>query len=206
MEHEALKRRTLGSVLWMVAASSWASVASFVTFAILARLLDPFTFGTFSLAQSVFLIVTTLITSGVNDVIIQRRDLTEELADTLFWTNVGLGLLGAAVVWISADHYAQVMKVPEAASPLRLLALAIPLEVLATVHLARSLRVFAHKVVAFRTFASTLIGVPRNGRLEPGSAGLGDQLLDRGLRLERVPVVTSTSIFLEIARFRRPLW
>jgi hypothetical protein len=34
MDHETLKRRTLGSVLWMVAASGWASIASFVTFAI----------------------------------------------------------------------------------------------------------------------------------------------------------------------------
>jgi O-antigen/teichoic acid export membrane protein len=158
MDHETLKRRTFGSVLWMVAAGGWASIASFVTFAILARLLDPYTFGVFTLDQIVFSVVTTLITTGFNDFIIQRRDLTEALVDTLFWTSVGLGLFAAGTIWISADFYAQIMKVPEAAAPLRYLALAIPIEALATVHLARSLRDFSHKVIALRTFASTIIG------------------------------------------------
>ena len=141
----------------MVVANSWGMIASFVAFAVQARLLDPFVFGVFALAQIAFQITATLIASGYNDVIIQRRDLGDDLLSTIFWANLGCGCIGATFLFASASLYAVAVGVPDVSEPLRWLAMALPIEALSTVHLALSLRNFGHKVVAIRTFASTLI-------------------------------------------------
>lgn len=169
MDPSTLKRRTATAVTWMVIATSWGSLASFAIFAVQARLLDPYVLGVFNLAQIVFQVTATMIASGFMDTVIQRRDLSEDLLNTAFWANLALGILGALVVLVGAELYGSVLAVPEVAAPLRWLALCLPLEVLSSIHLALCLRNFDHRVVAIRTFASTLIG----GGLAIGAAYYG---------------------------------
>ncbi|MCA1495214.1 MULTISPECIES: lipopolysaccharide biosynthesis protein [unclassified Bradyrhizobium] len=142
----------------MAVATGWASIASFVTFALLARLLDPYAFGIFTLAQIVFTLLATLTAAPFNNYVIQQHDLDEDALDTLFWTNLVLCVAIAALIWVSADAYAVLMNAPGAAAPLQCLGIALPVEALATIHLARSLREFGHKIVAIRTLVSTLLG------------------------------------------------
>jgi O-antigen/teichoic acid export membrane protein len=158
MDHESLKRRTFGSIVWMTVATGWSSLASFVTFAILARLLDPYTFGVFTLAQIVYALLSALTGAAFNDYVIQKQDLTEDVADTLFWSNLAINALLAASVWSASDLYARFMNVPDAALPLRCLGLALPIDALATIHLAKSLREFGHRIVAIRAIGATFFG------------------------------------------------
>jgi O-antigen/teichoic acid export membrane protein len=142
----------------MFAATSWTAVASFLIFIALARLLDPLAFGVYALAQVVLQVVVTLITSGLSDVIIQKKDLTEQQATSIFWANLFFSLCAASVLWSFADLYAAILNVPEVASALRWLAPTLPFEALAAIHMARKLKAFGHKVVALRSIASSLVG------------------------------------------------
>ncbi len=139
-------------------ATGWGSFASFVVFIVLARLLDPAEFGTFALAQAAFQFFLTLVTSGFTDVAIQRSQLSEDLADTLFWSNLAIAFLASAMLIFGASSYAGALQAPAAGHVLSALAPALPIEALAAIHMARALKGFGHRVIALRTLTSTSLG------------------------------------------------
>jgi O-antigen/teichoic acid export membrane protein len=158
MEHDTIMRRTFSSILWMFVSTGWSSLASFLVFAVLARILNPFAFGVYALAQLVFQTSTVITTSGFGDAIIQQKDVGEELANSIFWANLAFSSCIALAIWIFAGFYGALTNEPEVAPVLRSLALALPIEALATVHMARKLKEFGYRVVALRSIAASLIG------------------------------------------------
>lgn len=199
-EGAEVKRRTAIAIVWMVVATSWGSLASFAIFAIQARLLDPFILGVFNLSQILFQLTATLVTSGFMDAVIQRRNLEDGLLDTVFWANLGLGSAAGVLIFALAGIYGFVLGVPDVVAPLRVLALCLPIEVLSAVHLALCLRNFGHRLIAVRTFATTIIG---------GSVAVGAALQGLGIwSLVLQAVITSilnAGLAWRAARWR-PRW
>lgn len=158
MEWDQLKQRTFRSVIWTIIRVGWSSVATFIVFAVLTRMLDPYMFGIFALA-TVFQGLTRIVaTCGLSDAIIREKELDEELADTAFWANFALGALAGLTVFLFAAPYAAAIGHPEVKPVLWWLAPMVPISSLAGIHMARKLKDFGHKVVTLRVIASTSVG------------------------------------------------
>lgn len=158
MTEKSVEHKTFVAIVWMFIANSWTSLASFAVFALLARLLDPATFGTYTLAQAFLQIAVVVVTAAFNDAVIQRKEGVEVYANSAFWATAALGLGLLVLLLAGAGLYADAVNVPDVAYVLRLLAPCLFLESLAVVHMALKYREFGHRVVAFRTVAASIIG------------------------------------------------
>ena len=66
---------------------------SFVTIAIVARLLSPRDYGLVAMVVSVTAFFTVFSDLGLSWVTVQRPDITKQQLSTLFWVNVAFGVL-----------------------------------------------------------------------------------------------------------------
>jgi len=152
-----LKKKTALSVLWSVVRVAWSTIATFVIFVILARILGPGDFGTFALASLFVEIGRVLAYAGLGDAITRQLDLDEELADTCFWATVAFSAIVAAVVFVFAPYYGDLVRDESVSSILRWLAPLLPVSSLAVIHNARLAREFGHKNLAAQSIAASLL-------------------------------------------------
>lgn len=155
--HADLKKKTALSVLWSVVRVAWSTVATFVIFVILARILGPADFGTFALASLFVEIGRVLAYAGLGDAITRQLDLDEELADTCFWATIAFSAIVASLVFVFAPYYGLLVRDPAVAGILRWLAPLLILSSLAVIHNARLAREFGHKSLAGQAIAASLL-------------------------------------------------
>ncbi|MGV2102680.1 lipopolysaccharide biosynthesis protein [Rhizobium sp. 21-4511-3d] len=155
--HADLKKKTALSVLWSVVRVAWSTIATFVIFVILARILGPGDFGTFALASLFVEIGRVLAYAGLGDAITRQLDLDEELADTCFWATVAFSAIVAAIVFVFAPYYGELVRDESVSGILRWLAPLLPISSLAVIHNARLAREFGHKNLAAQSIAASLL-------------------------------------------------
>lgn len=86
-----LKERTIKGITWS-AMEKWGNqTISFFIFVLLARLLEPESFGLVAMASVFIALISVFIEQGFAEAIIQRTNLEQEHLDTAFWTNVLMG-------------------------------------------------------------------------------------------------------------------
>ena len=95
---EELKRKTRGSIIWTVVRIASDQVFSFAIFVILARLLSPHEVGIFALAIAFSEVGRIIAIQGMVQNIPRSKHLTPALADTVFWTNLGMSVVVALAV------------------------------------------------------------------------------------------------------------
>lgn len=130
---EALGQRAARGMLWLMAQSMVARLSSFASQIVLAWLLVPADFGKVGLALTISNIAATLVSFGVDDVLLQRQRRMALWARTAFWISVALGVAGAALVAAAAPFAAAAYGSPEVAGLVVVLAAAIAIGSLATV-------------------------------------------------------------------------
>jgi len=155
--HAELKKKTALSVLWSVVRVAWSTIATFVIFVILARILGPGDFGTFALASLFVEIGRVLAYAGLGDAVTRQLDLDEELADTAFWATIAFSAIVASLVFFFAPYYGDLVRDPSVSGILRWLAPLLPISSLAVIHNARLAREFGHKSLAGQAIAASLL-------------------------------------------------
>lgn len=85
-------------VRWSAISKYGAQGMQFVISIVMARLLAPEYFGLMGMATVVTGFVKVFKDLGFNSVIIQRKEISDDLLSTLFWVNLGMCLLIAAIV------------------------------------------------------------------------------------------------------------
>lgn len=157
---DELKSRTLSSILWSVLRVAWSSLATFLIFVVLARLLRPEDFGVFALASLFFEVGRIIANGGLPDAVMREHTLDEELADTAFWANLAFSVLIAAAVFLLAPLYERWTQMPGVGDLLRWLSLLMPVAALGGIHTARIAREFGHRSMAKQTLVvSTVAGL-----------------------------------------------
>jgi O-antigen/teichoic acid export membrane protein len=151
-----LKKKTVNSILWSVARVGWTTLSSFVLFVVLTRLLDPVAFGLFALCSTFVEFARVLASAGLSDAVTREEHLSEEMADTAFWSNLGFSLVVVLLVLVCAGPYARFMGQPGLVPILFALSPLMVLGALHSIHNARLLRDFGHKAVALRTVGVTV--------------------------------------------------
>lgn len=151
-------RAAVFGVLWSTLHTLVPTVTSAAVFFIAAFYLSPADFGLVGLAASLVMIALAVSPIAFGEALVQRADLSREHVDSVFW----LTAAAAAVLYlpfvVAAGGLARLTGVPEVAAILPILALKIPMELLAAVPSALIVRAMRFRLVALRTTVATLAG------------------------------------------------
>ncbi len=153
-----LRNRAMQSIVWSMVRFGGDQIFNFIVFAAMARYLIPAQFGVFVVALVFVEFGKILASAGLVNSIYRAETLTPRLLDTVFWANVGLGCIVALVGWLFADHIANALGSPAAASVIAILGLLVPISALGATHMARNLREFGHRALAVRSLISGVLG------------------------------------------------
>ncbi|HEY9052262.1 MAG TPA: MOP flippase family protein [Gammaproteobacteria bacterium] len=104
-----LRKQTFSGVRWTTFSSLGRAVLQVAQVAILARLLAPADFGLIAIAVALMAFLQIFADAGVSNAIIHFSDITQEQLSSLYWLNVGVsGVLAALLIgssqWV-ADWY-----------------------------------------------------------------------------------------------------
>lgn len=129
-------RRALRGAAWSALETLGVSGVALIVSVILARVLTPAEFGMIAMLQIFVAVSHVLVDSGFSSALIRcRRTALHESTALLLNTAVGLGIY--AVLYLSAPIVADFYGMPSLAPVMRTLTLAIPLNALCVVQVAR---------------------------------------------------------------------
>ncbi|WP_062111255.1 lipopolysaccharide biosynthesis protein [Aureimonas sp. AU40] len=120
--HHNLKSKALAGTLWSLGGSVGQQLFGFLVFAILARNLSPAEFGTVAIATILIDFLNIFGRSGLTDVLIYRKDLSEVELHTSFWLSVFLGLSAMTALWLGAGFAADLFATPDLVPIMHILA------------------------------------------------------------------------------------
>ena len=130
-----LGTRAARAVMWNYASFASGKVLVLATLAVLARLLTPSEFGIVGFAILALAYLAVLKDLGLGGALIQRKDDTEEAAQTVYALNLLLGIVLTAGTILAAPAVASFFDEPLVAPILRVLSLTFLIEPLGSVHL-----------------------------------------------------------------------
>ena len=198
-----LRKRTVrgaGATLFAGMSTLGIQVAATIT---LARILSPSDFGLLAMVTTFSLLLVNFGFNGFTEAIVQRDEMNEALASTIFWINLGFGILLTGAFAASGSllagffHNVQVKNVSE------FISLTIIATSVSTVHLALLKREMRFSAVSANDVFARLISVLLSIGL--GLAGFGYWALVVGAIAQ--PVSTSIGAFW-LCRWMpgRPRW
>lgn len=116
-----LKQKTVSGFKWLVINNVTQKAISIATFAILARILQPATFGLFAMAFIAIDGLSMFKTFGFDGSIIQKKNLSEEANHTAFFTIEVMSILLFIICFAAAPMLARFFNNPDLGSILRAL-------------------------------------------------------------------------------------
>lgn len=132
----SLKEKFKTGVFWNLIDTVSIQLVSFIVSIVLARILNPADFGTIAIINtliSVFLIFTT---SGLNEALIIKKDLSKETLSSVFLYNMGVSIVIYIIVFFLAPIIADFYSISELTIILRILMLTLVISSSNNVHLA----------------------------------------------------------------------
>jgi len=134
-ETENLGRTAARAVLWNYASFASGKVLVLVTMVVLARLLTPGDFGMVAFATIAVNYLSVLKDLGLGGAVIQRRNDTEEAAQTVYVLNLAMAALLTATTALCAPLVAAFFREPLVTPLLRVLSLSFLIDALGSVHM-----------------------------------------------------------------------
>ena len=137
MAQDNLKQKTKKG-LYCSAASNFANQGMrFVFGLILARLLSPDAYGVIGMLTVFLCVVQVFIDCGFSQALIAKQDRTQTDFSTEFYFNIGVGLIGYCLLFISAPFIADFYNMPLLTSVLRVVGLGVIINSLCVVQSAQ---------------------------------------------------------------------
>lgn len=194
----SLNRQAASSVKWSTVSQAGRQIMQFVTTAILARLLSPADFGLVGMATIVTGFIWLFQDLGTASAVIQRKHSSESLLSSIFWMNVGFGLLGMLALLIVAPLAASFYQEPRITVILRVLSVTFLLSGVTTLQKALLERELAFAKLAKIEISATLAG---------SAIGISLAVLGWGvwaLVYQALTVVVVTTILIWMKTFWQP--
>ena len=148
----------IGKARWILGSNLAASFTRFFSVMILARLLTPYDYGVYSSAFIVLGFTTNLSELGFGQSMIQLKRLESRHIGTGYSISLVIGLTLSVIVFAGADALSSILRVPETASVLRVVALIVPLRSMAIVTESLLKRDLRMRTLAILQYGSMLIG------------------------------------------------
>ena len=111
----SLREKTISGAKWSAIATVIIISLGLVQMTVLARIVDNHEFGLLTISLVIIALADTLSDFGIANSIIQRKEISHLELTTLYWLNVGLGLVVFALVFLLSDFIASVLHAPKLA-------------------------------------------------------------------------------------------
>lgn len=135
-----ITHKAMRSVKWSASMEIVSRTASPIVTVILARLLTPTDFGVVATAMIAISFAQMFWDAGLSKALVQTDKAPEDATHVVFWTNVGLGLVIYAILYVTAPWLAAFFNSPETGPVLRVLGLQIVIASLSSVQQALFVR------------------------------------------------------------------
>lgn len=149
----------LKNAQWNMFSQFFKMLVQLINVIYLAKIIPPAEYGIMAMALVIINLGILLRDLGTSAAIIQKKKLTQDLINTIFWLNSFMGLILAIVIIISApfvaSFYGQVKLFPV----LILLSITFPLSSCAATHLALLERDSHFKIISFIEVSSSIVAV-----------------------------------------------
>jgi PST family polysaccharide transporter len=133
----ALGRSTASGILWLLMQSLSGRIGSFLSQLVLAKLLMPQEFGAIGLAYTVATLANAFVSFGIDDILLQRFRTIRLWVSPAFWTSLGAGLIGMALMLAAAPVAARMYGNPGMVGLVAFLAINLPIGAVATIPIAK---------------------------------------------------------------------
>lgn len=160
VEGPSLARRVGHGALWSAGSNVVMRFASVAITALLARVLSQEDFGVFAIALAVYAIVASLAELGMGSAVARSALEPDDIAPTVTSISVLTSLVLAAAMALGAEPLASLLGQPEAAEPIRVLALCLVLTGIFAVPGAQLVREFRQDRIFLATVVGFLVGNP----------------------------------------------
>lgn len=137
MAQDNLKQKTKKGLYWSAASNFANQGMRFVFGLILARLLSPDAYGVIGMLTVFLCVVQVFIDCGFSQALIAKQDRTQTDFSTEFYFNIGVGLIGYCLLFISAPFIAEFYNMPLLTSVLRVVGLGVIINSLCVVQSAQ---------------------------------------------------------------------
>lgn len=120
----SLRNKTISGAKWSAMATVIIISLGLIQMTVLARIIDSHQFGLLTVALVIIALADTLSDFGIANSIIQRKEISNLELTTLYWLNVGLGLVVCVVMFLLGDVIADALNNPDLAPLIKTLAFA----------------------------------------------------------------------------------
>lgn len=155
----ALRRLAVRSAGMTIFSGAMGVAIQIVSAVVLSRLLTPRDFGLVTMVTTFSLLLMNAAANGFTDLVVQRKEMTQALASTLFWINLGIALLLSAAFAVSgpllARFYHEALVGPITAG----LSVVVLITCLPTLHVALLKRAMRFTAIAKNDILARAIGV-----------------------------------------------
>ena len=165
-------------VRWVASSRVLVQMGRLVLVIILARILVPEDFGVVSLVM----IITAFIEQAIGDVgtaaaIVQRQDMTDDEVSSMFWFNIGVGILLTVVAEIAAPLMSHTVDHPHVVDAFRVVAFSFAIAGFRMTHMAVLRKSLRYRTLAILDVVSLLANVSVALSLAIAGAGFWALLL-----------------------------
>lgn len=147
----------LSNTKWVGLGQGGKIIIQLISMVLLARLIPPNQFGVMSMALVVTNFALLIRDLGTSSAIIQKKDLTNDVINVVFWLNMSMGCVVCLVIMLGAPYASYFFQQDSLMYVLLMLAIGFPIASSSSVHLALLERESAFKTVArIEIFSSSL--------------------------------------------------
>jgi teichuronic acid exporter len=153
----SLKEKAVKGVTWTLIERFGIQGMKFILGIILARLLMPKDFGLIGMIMVFFAVAQVFIDSGFGSAYIQKKDVTNDDANTVFFTNLFISIILYGILWLSAPAIARFYEQPQLIDLTRVMGLVVVINAFNVIQIAQLTRAVNFKRKTKVTLMATLI-------------------------------------------------
>ena len=163
MSEQSLKNKTVKGLGWSAADNIIKIGVTFVVSIVLARLLSPDEYGLIGILTIFISIFNFIVDSGFTNALIRKQDATDKDYSTVFYTNLAVSILMAAVFFLSAKPISRFFEREELVSLTQVMSCIVVINALCMVQKARTTKAIDFKtqtkVTAIASIVSGVVGI-----------------------------------------------
>ena len=115
----SLREKTISGAKWSAIATVIIIGLGLVQMTVLARIIDNHQFGLLTVSLVIIALADTLSDFGIANSSIQRKEISHLELTTLYWLNVGLGIVVCVAVFLLSDAIGDVLNNPDYDNPIQ---------------------------------------------------------------------------------------
>lgn len=156
MAEQSLKSKTVKGMGWSALENMTRLGVTFVVSIVLARLLSPEEYGLIGILTIFIAIFNAIVDSGFTNALIRKQDATDTDYSTVFYTNLVLSVVLAAVLFFFAKPISVFFERPELVSLTQVMSSIVILNALSIVQRVRTTKAIDFKTQTKITFISSI--------------------------------------------------